>query len=138
VLLNLVGNAIEHNHAGGSVSIDASIDGNDLRLAVSDTGPGIAAQHLPHLFEPFYRVDKSRAVGEGHLGLGLFLVKTHVDAMGGQCNVRSELGVGTTFELLLPGVVVICSADASAREILSRNVQQPHQVQVVEAREDVG
>src|SRR5205823_4279822 len=68
VLLNLVGNAIEHNRPGGTVRMSAEVAGRDLRLSIADTGPGIAAQHVPHLFDPFYRVDKARASGDGHLG----------------------------------------------------------------------
>jgi signal transduction histidine kinase len=107
ILMNLVGNAIEHNGAGGAVRVAAAVNRNPddarvVRMSISDTGPGIAAHHLPHLFEPFYRVDKSRGGADGHLGLGLFLVKTHVQAMSGQCAVRSTEGSGTTFELTFP------------------------------------
>lgn len=109
VLVNLIGNAIEHNHPGGRVTIDVAHDPPNVRLSVTDTGPGIAPQHLPHLFDPFYRAEKSRDSGKGHLGLGLFLVKTHVDTLGGQISVRSEPNVGTTFELLLPDSLMISS-----------------------------
>jgi heavy metal sensor kinase len=106
VLLNLIGNAIEHNRPGGAVTIEANVHQANLRLSVTDTGTGIAPQHLPHVFEPFYRADKARGSGEGHLGLGLFLVKTHVEAMGGECRVNSTPGAGSTFELLLPNAVI--------------------------------
>jgi two-component system sensor histidine kinase BaeS len=89
------------------VTVTVSVDETSVRVGVADTGPGIAPQHLPHVFEPFYRADKARSPGEGHLGLGLFLVKTHVEALGGRCVVRSDLGVGTTFELLLPKSLVV-------------------------------
>jgi signal transduction histidine kinase len=101
VLLNLVGNAIEHNHAGGSVEIATRADNGSVEIAVSDTGPGIPAEHLPHVFQPFYRASADRET-DGHLGLGLFLVESHVKAMGGECRVESTVGVGTTFRVRLP------------------------------------
>jgi signal transduction histidine kinase len=104
ILMNLLGNAIEHNCAGGSVRISAeSIDGV-LRLEIRDTGPGIAAEHLKHLFEPFYRADAAHRAS-AHLGLGLYLVRTHTRVLGGSCDVRSEVGRGATFEVRLPGLV---------------------------------
>jgi signal transduction histidine kinase len=60
---------------------------------------------LPHLFEPFYRVDRAREASE-HMGLGLYLVHSHVRDMGGTCTVESTVGVGTTFRVRLPGVAV--------------------------------
>jgi signal transduction histidine kinase len=104
ILMNLVGNAIEHNRTGGSVRISAEADDGMLRLAVSDTGPGIAREHLGHLFEPFYRADAAHAAS-GHLGLGLYLVRTHAKSLGGSCDVSSQPGAGATFEVKLPGVV---------------------------------
>ena len=101
VLLNLVGNAIEHNHAGGSVEIATRADNGSVEIAVTDTGPGIPAEHLPHVFQPFYRASADRET-DGHLGLGLFLVESHVKAMGGECRVESTVGVGTTFRVRLP------------------------------------
>jgi signal transduction histidine kinase len=76
-----------------------------VEIAVRDTGHGIAPEHLPHLFEPFYRVDRARQASE-HMGLGLFLVHSHVRDMHGTCTVESTVGVGTTFHVRLPGVAV--------------------------------
>lgn len=101
VLLNLVGNAIEHNRAGGTVEISTLSCDRSTEIVVRDTGPGIAPEHLPHLFEPFYRVGDDRD-SDGHLGLGLFLVDSQVKAMGGECRVESTVGVGTTFRVRLP------------------------------------
>lgn len=101
VLLNLVGNAIEYNRAGGSVDIAARADNGCVEFAVTDTGPGIDPEHLPHLFQPFYRASSDRE-SDGHLGLGLFLVDSHVKAMGGECRVESTVGSGTTFRIRLP------------------------------------
>ena len=79
----------------------AGVEQGRLQILVKDTGPGIAPEHLPRIFEPFYRVSRSRDAS-GHMGLGLFLVKTHVEAMGGNCSVESEFGLGATFKVLLP------------------------------------
>ena len=72
-------------------------------ITVSDTGNGIAPEHLPHVFEPFYRADRAREVSE-HLGLGLYLVQTHARALRGTCTVTSTVGRGTTFTLRVPGM----------------------------------
>jgi len=101
VVLNLVSNAIEYNTPGGTVELSASTNGGDTEIVVKDNGPGISPEHLPHLFQPFYRATKAREA-DGHLGLGLFLVDSHVKAMGGVCRVESALGAGTTFRVRLP------------------------------------
>jgi len=101
VVLNLVSNAIEYNSPGGTVELSAETDGGDTEIVVKDNGPGISPEHLPHLFQPFYRATKAREA-DGHLGLGLFLVDSHVKAMGGVCRVESALGAGTTFRVRLP------------------------------------
>ena len=100
-VMGLLENAIDHNRVEGSVELSASVDHEQLRIEIRDTGPGIAAEHLPRIFEPFYRVSQSRDLS-GHLGLGLYLVKTHIDAMNGKCLVSSEPGKGTVFKILLP------------------------------------
>lgn len=102
IAVNLLSNAVEYTPAGGKVVFTASIGEAGLRLVVSDTGLGIASEHVPHLFEPFYRADKSRSRDAGHLGLGLALVHAHLQALGGKCTVSSQLGKGTTFEVQLP------------------------------------
>jgi signal transduction histidine kinase len=100
-VMGLVENAIDHNRAGGTVELIARTENARLCVVVRDSGPGIAAEHLPRVFEPFYRASRSRDVS-GHLGLGLYLVRSHVEAMGGKCSVRSEVGVGSEFEISLP------------------------------------
>jgi signal transduction histidine kinase len=102
VVLNLMSNAIEYNHPGGTVELSARSDEASTEIIVRDDGPGISPEHLPHLFQPFYRATRSREA-DGHLGLGLFLVQSHVKAMGGECRVESSLGSGTTFRVRLPG-----------------------------------
>ncbi|HXE18155.1 MAG TPA: ATP-binding protein, partial [Castellaniella sp.] len=79
VVLNLVGNAIEYNHPGGTVEVYAQAHNGSTEIVVKDDGPGIAPEHLPHLFQPFYRGTGARE-SDGHLGLGLFLVDSHVKA----------------------------------------------------------
>ncbi|HEY2589654.1 MAG TPA: ATP-binding protein [Tepidisphaeraceae bacterium] len=101
VVLNLVSNAIEYNRPGGTVEVSASRENGHAQILVKDDGPGIAAEHLPHLFQPFYRASTERSA-DGHLGLGLFLVESHVKALGGECRVESALGAGTTFRIQLP------------------------------------
>ena len=102
IFINLLSNAVEYTPAGGTVQLISRADGDGLLVEVTDTGCGITAEHLPHLFEPFYRADKSRARDAGHLGLGLALVDGHLRALGGTCAVRSEIGRGTTFTVRLP------------------------------------
>jgi signal transduction histidine kinase len=102
IVMNLLGNAVEYNRPGGEVELTVALDGQTLRMSVRDTGPGIAAEHVPHLFEPFYRADKARSVEAGHLGLGLSLVHSHVQALGGHIRIQSTPGVGTTFSVELP------------------------------------
>src|SRR5439155_5441200 len=76
---NLVGNALRHTPAGGRVSISAMARGDRLRLEIEDTGDGISAEHLPHVFERFYRIDPSRSARSGGSGLGLAIVKGIVE-----------------------------------------------------------
>lgn len=101
VLSNLVSNALHHTPEGGEVHLSARRVGDHVALAVSDTGQGIPADALPHLFERFYRVDKSRK-GAG-TGLGLAIARSLVEAHGGTIRAASDgLGHGATFTLSLP------------------------------------
>jgi len=102
VVMNLLANAVEYNRPGGRVELTAKPSGTRLYLQFRDTGPGIAAEHLPHLFEPFYRADRARSAEAGHMGLGLSLVQSHLAALGGVVRVESMPGVGTTFVVELP------------------------------------
>ncbi|MEP6474988.1 MAG: ATP-binding protein, partial [Gemmatimonadota bacterium] len=95
IITNLVDNALRYTPPGGRVTVAAHRDGHDLVLEVSDTGSGIPAEHLPRLFERFYRVDPSRSRAEGGTGLGLAIVKHLVEAHGGTCSAESLLGQGT-------------------------------------------
>ena len=100
--LNLVENAIRYSPAGESVTMGVRTEGSEAIWIVSDTGPGIGAEHLPHLFERFYRVDKARARQHGGAGLGLAIVEALVKAHGGSVSVSSLVGQGTTFTVRLP------------------------------------
>jgi signal transduction histidine kinase len=102
VVANLLSNAVEYNRPGGTVALRAARAGETLQITVRDTGLGIADEHLPHLFEPFYRADRARSGEAAHLGLGLSLVQSHVAAMAGRVRVESTAGEGTTFVVELP------------------------------------
>lgn len=98
---NLLSNAIEYNKPNGKVELACVVDADrgQIAIRVSDTGIGIAPEHVEHVFEPFFRADKARNQEQGHLGLGLSLVKAHTQALGGTCTVQSTPGEGTTFTI---------------------------------------
>jgi signal transduction histidine kinase len=102
VVLNLLSNAIEYTQSGGSIELDCKHDLGHIQIDITDTGVGIAPEHLPHIFEPFYRTDAARVHETGHLGLGLSLVRSHLQAIGGTCQVTSVLGAGSTFSIKIP------------------------------------
>ncbi len=102
VLLNLLNNAIHYGREGGTCTVRAFHIGEQVLVEVEDDGPGIAEEHLPRLFERFYRVGKSRARNEGGTGLGLAIVKHIVESHGGTISVKSFEGQGTTFSFTLP------------------------------------
>ncbi len=94
---NLVSNAVRHTPPGGRITLRWRSDGEGARLEVIDTGPGIAAQHLPRLTERFYRVSTSRSRESGGTGLGLSIVKHVLQLHQARLDIRSELGAGSTF-----------------------------------------
>ena len=99
---NLVSNAVRYTPAGGRIQVVWREQGDELVMAVSDTGPGIAPEHLPRLSERFYRVDRSRSRETGGTGLGLAITKHVAQRHGGVLRIESQLGVGSTFMLVLP------------------------------------
>lgn len=102
VLLNLVDNAIKYTPQGGKVTLSLTKEDPWVKVAVQDTGIGIAQENLPNLFERFYRVDKARSRDAGGTGLGLAIAKSVVDAHNGKITVESQLGKGSTFTVWLP------------------------------------
>lgn len=106
VFINLIGNALQYTPSGSEVVVTAVRQHNAVLITVSDTGEGIPAEHLPHLFTRFYRVDKSRARASGGSGIGLTIARHLVEAHGGRIWAESEgLGCGSQFSFVLPIVV---------------------------------
>lgn len=102
IFVNLIDNALRHTTAGGRVKIELDAHGSDAFVRVRDTGEGIPYRDLPHIFERFYVVDRSRTRESGGAGLGLAIVKGIVDAHGGAISAESMLGRGTAFTIRLP------------------------------------
>jgi heavy metal sensor kinase len=104
--VNLVSNAIVHNRPGGraTLTLTSENSGMEIALRVSDTGAGIAPEHLPHIFERFYRVDRARSREQGGTGLGLSIAKMIAEFHGGQIAVESRVGEGSVFTVWLPAV----------------------------------
>jgi signal transduction histidine kinase len=103
VLDNLLDNAIRHSPAGSAVRVEILRAREGVECRVIDQGPGIPPQHLPHIFERFYRVDSSRNRKTGGTGLGLAIVQALVNAHEGKVGVESTPGVGSEFRFWLPG-----------------------------------
>lgn len=101
VVTNLLTNAIRYNVEGGKVVLSTRTEANQAVIAVVDTGIGIAADQLPHIFDRFYQVDRARSRAEGSCGLGLSICRTIVEAHGGTITANSNVGVGTTIEVRL-------------------------------------
>jgi len=102
VLANLIDNALKYAATGGRIVLGARDAGVAVEFYVRDFGPGIASEHLPRLFERFYRVDKARSRESGGTGLGLAIAKHIVRAHGGAIRAESALGHGSTFLFTLP------------------------------------
>lgn len=102
VIANLLTNAIRHSPEGASVGVGIDIDGSDCRITVTDQGDGIPAEHLPRIFERFYRVDNARSREGGGTGLGLSIARHTMRAHGGDIAVWSQEGVGSSFTLTFP------------------------------------
>lgn len=102
VLVNLVDNALKYTPAGGRVDVRVRRADGEVEVLVNDTGRGIGPEDLPHVFERFYRADRSRARGSGGTGLGLAIAKHIIEAHGGRISVSSRADEGTTFRVTLP------------------------------------
>jgi len=116
IITNLLANAVEYSHAGGSVELTCRLAGGQLELSVKDNGPGISPDVLPHIFQPFYRADGSHGSSDGHLGLGLFLVQSHARSMGGRCEVQSTVGAGSIFRVEFPALPPASADSATLNE----------------------
>jgi heavy metal sensor kinase len=102
VFLNLLDNAVKYTPAGGSIHLDVECWQNTIEVVIRDTGIGIAPEHIPHLFDRFYRVDASHNRETGGAGLGLAICRAIVTSHGGQLTLRSEVGIGTEVRVCLP------------------------------------
>jgi two-component system phosphate regulon sensor histidine kinase PhoR len=100
VIVNIVHNAIKFTPSGGRVIVSTKLDNGSIITQVSDTGIGISKEDLPHIFERFFKADRSRSTSG--TGLGLAIAKHTIQAHGGKVWVRSELGKGSTFGFSLP------------------------------------
>jgi two-component system phosphate regulon sensor histidine kinase PhoR len=101
-VVNLIDNAVKYSESGGNVQVQGLAHDGEVVISVRDDGCGIATEHLPRLFERFYRVDKARSRELGGTGLGLAIVKHVAQVHDGWVTVQSALGRGSTFEIHLP------------------------------------
>jgi signal transduction histidine kinase len=101
-VVNLVNNAIKYNRPGGKVTISAGAENSGIAITVTDTGIGISPQDMEHIFDRFYRVEKSRSREKGGSGLGLAIVKKTVEDHGGQITATSQINLGSSFKITLP------------------------------------
>jgi signal transduction histidine kinase len=117
VLSNLIANALKFTPRGGRIAVTGGRDGASVRFEVTDTGPGIAADQLPRLFERYWQGGSSQGGSSqrGSLGLGLYICKQLVAAHGGDIGVRSRLGEGSTFWFTLPAASVAIIAPGGTR-----------------------
>jgi two-component system phosphate regulon sensor histidine kinase PhoR len=102
ILLNLIENALRHTSEGGRITVETTPARNGVVLTVTDTGTGIPPEHLPRIFERFYRADSGRSRDAGGTGLGLAIVKHLVEAHGGSVSAESDLGSGATIKIFFP------------------------------------
>jgi two-component system, OmpR family, sensor kinase len=103
IVLNLFHNAVQHTHPEtGDIRVAVRSEAGEVIVSVQDNGPGIPEEHLPHLFERFYRIDTSRTRKSGGAGLGLAITKSISELHGGRIEVSSKVGEGTMFKLVLP------------------------------------
>jgi heavy metal sensor kinase len=102
LMLNLLDNSVKYTPSGGAIDVTWRAAGNQAEVEVSDTGPGISAEHLPHIFDRFYRVDQARTRTAGGAGLGLSICRWIAEAHGGSISAESTPGRGSTFTVKLP------------------------------------
>ena len=126
IMDNLIENAIKYTPAGGSIYVNVRGDGDRVLINVTDTGIGISADDLGHIFQKFYRADNSDTRTIGGTGLGLYLVKQRAEAMGGRVWAESAFGEGSTFFVSLPRIT---NDEYEKRMIVIRNQQIQEQIQ---------
>lgn len=102
VIINIISNAVKYTPDGGKISVSAKASGKGVEIKVSDTGMGIPEEDIPHIFERFYRVEKSRTSETGGTGLGLAIAKEIVESHSGNISMTSKLGRGSTVTIWLP------------------------------------
>jgi len=119
LFMNLLDNAVRYTPSGGQITLEATRRQGQVGIRVRDTGTGIASQHLPRLFDRFYRVDHGRSRAQGGSGLGLAIAQSIARAHGGRISVESSLGAGSTFTVWLPAEVIGIE-QSSATLILDR------------------
>ncbi len=112
----LVDNAIKHTPSGGRVEIATACAGGQARITVRDTGVGIPPEHVPRVFDRFYRVDTARSRADGGIGLGLAIAKAIVEAHGGRIWLESQVSAGTTVTMILPAEARAAPGDRSSAE----------------------
>ena len=141
VLVNLVGNAIKYTATGGVTVAVTSERRNprvtNIRIAVTDTGPGIPEDRIESIFDKYSRIDDERGALAAGTGLGLPITRTLVNAMGGTISVRSELGRGSTFTVELPLTIALSTAKIRESEVIERDadrvrLERPLRVLVVD------
>jgi signal transduction histidine kinase len=115
VLRNLIGNALKFSPPASPVFVRAAVQNDELRLSVTDRGVGIPAEHLPHIFDRFHQAGAVLTRQAEGAGLGLYITKRLVEAMGGRIDVSSSLGLGSTFEIFLPAPVVVPDGEGRAQ-----------------------
>jgi two-component system phosphate regulon sensor histidine kinase PhoR len=102
IVYNLLDNAVKYSKRGGTITVQAQVEGDQVHLSVSDEGVGIRESDVPRIFERFYRADKARSRELGGTGLGLSIVKHIAQLHGGSVRAESELGRGTRVSVFLP------------------------------------
>jgi len=103
-LYNLVDNAIKFSNENGEIRFSLKRDSKSLVFSITNTGEGIPQKDIPHIFERFYKVDKSRSAAKNNTGLGLYIVKTIINAHSGTISVKAEKNKFTTFKITLPTI----------------------------------
>ena len=124
IINNLVENAVKYTDSGGAIWINVRGDGDRVLINVTDTGMGISPDNLKHVFQKFYRVDNSQTRTIGGTGLGLYLVKTRVEAMNGKVWVESSFGEGSTFYVSFPRLTV--EEYERQRQVIANNEAMGH------------